>query len=77
MMQGGRAHELARSRIIIGIEQNSPAKPHAVFRPGILSEHPPNLSFEEKDDVSALGQFLVTRLVSATKAASRPRWYHR
>ena len=45
-MQGGRAHELARSRISIGIEQNSPAKPQVGSRPVILSEHPPTLSFE-------------------------------
>ena len=76
-MQGGRAHELARSRIIIGIEQNSPAKPHAVFRPGILSEHPPNLSFEEKDAASALGQFSMTRPLSATSKASGPQRHHR
>ena len=77
MMQGGRAHELARSRVIIGIEQNSPAKPRAVFRPGILSEHPPNLSFEEKDAASALGQFSMTRPLSATNKASGPQRHHR
>ena len=77
MRQGGRAYELARSRIVVGFEYNTPAKPHVCPRTASLLHHPPNLSFEEKDDVSALGQFLVTRLVSATKAVSRPRWYHR
>ena len=77
MKQGSRADELARGSIAIEIEYNKPAKPRDRPRTTTLSQHPPNLSFEEKDDVSALGQFLVTRLVSATKAASRPRWYHR
>ena len=77
MSHVGRAHELARCRIILGFKYNLPAKPHACPRTASLLQHPPNLSFEEKDAVSALGQFLMTRLVSASKAASRPRWYHR
>ena len=56
MKQGGRAHELARSRIVIGVDCNTPATPQACPRLGILSEHPPTLSFEEKDGVSVLGQ---------------------
>ena len=76
MKQGGHAHELARSRIIIGIKKNSPAKPQASPRPGILSEHPPTLSFKEKDGVSVLGQLWTTRLLPALKEAYRLDGHH-
>ena len=77
MKQGGRAHELARSRITIGVECNTPAKSQACPRPGILSEHTPNTTYEEKDAVSARMQLPTIRALSALKMASRPQWYHR
>ena len=61
MSHDGRAHELARSRIIIGFEYNTPAKSQACPRTANLLQHTPNLSFEEKDGVSALAQFSTTR----------------
>ena len=76
MKQGGRAHELARSRIVIGVDCNTPATPQACPRLGILSEHPPTLSFEEKDGVSVLGQLWTTRLLSALQEAFRPGEHH-
>ena len=77
MRQGGRADELARRRMTIDIEYNTPAKPRTRSRQTALSQHPPKLSFEEKDAVSALGQFLMTRLLSVTNEASRPRRHYR
>ena len=73
MKRGSRADELARGSIAIEIEYNKPAKPRDCPRTTALSQHPPKLSFEEKDAVSALGQFLMTRLLSVTNEASRPR----
>ena len=77
MRQDGRKHELARSWIDVGIEDNTPATPHTRPRTTALSHHPPNLSFEEKDAVSALGQLSMIRPLSATIKASRPRRHHR
>ena len=76
MSHDGRAHELARSRIIIGFEYNTPAKSQACPRTANLLQHTPNLSFEEKDGVSALAQFSTTRLFSALKKAFRPDGHH-
>ena len=76
MSHDGRAHELARSRIIIGFEYNTPAKSQACPRTANLLQHTPNLSFEEKDGVSALAQLSTTRLFSALKKAFRPDGHH-
>ena len=45
---------------------------------GILSEHPPTLSFEEKDGVSdsVLVQLWTTRLLSVLQEAFRPGEHH-
>ena len=72
MKQGSRADELARGSIAIEIEYNKPAKPRDRPRTTALSQHPPKLSFEEKDAVSALGQLSMTRPLSATNETSRP-----
>jgi len=53
------------------------AKPDTRPRTTTLLQHPPHLSFEEKDAVSALGQLSMTRPLSATNKASRPQQHHR
>jgi hypothetical protein len=77
MLKGGRGHELPRCRMGIGVEYNSPAKPHVRRRATAHLQHPPNLSFEEKDAASALGLFSMTRPLSATNKASGPQRHHR
>ena len=76
MLQGGRAHELARCRIVIEAECNSLATPHVRRRTTTHLQVVPNPSYEEKDGASTRCRFSITRLFSALKEAFGPDEYH-